>query len=97
MISFYRMGTPLPGKRMGASKYVKDIAKYISKKHGVECTAAVRIGGPAGRCGIRARFDDMAAFEKWIEKARSDKDYIKLTETAADVMQDSEDAVWKII
>lgn len=97
MISFYRMGTALPGKRMGASKYVQEISDYITKNHGVPCTSAVRVGGPAGRCGIRAQFDDMAALESWIDKARSDEAYLKLTEGAAAVMTDSEDAVWKLI
>lgn len=98
MIAFFRMGTPLPGKRKAAGKYVKSVAKYISKKHGVECGAAIQVGGPSGRVGIRATFDNMKALEAWIEKARSDNAYMKLTESAAGVLApDSIDAVWKTI
>lgn len=97
MISFYRMGTPLPGKRKEAARYAKKVSKYIANKHGVKCTAAIRIGGPSGRCGIRLRFKNMAKLESWIDKARADDTYVKLTKNAAGLMQDSEDAVWKII
>ena len=97
MITFYRMGTPLAGKRKAAAAYVKKLSKYISKKHGVECSAALRVGGPAGRCGIRLVFKNMGALETWIDKARADSDYVKITEGAAGLMGDSEDAVWKVI
>jgi len=98
MIAFFRMGSPLPGKRKAAGDYVKNVAEYISSKHGVECGAAIQVGGPAGRVGIRATFDDMAGLETWIEKARGDDAYMKLTETAAGVLQpDSIDAVWKTL
>ena len=97
MISFYRMGTPLPGKRLEASQYVKKISRYIAKKHGVKCTAAIKIGGPAGRCGIRLRFKNMAKLEAWIEQARADDKYLKMTKEAAGLMHDTDDAVWKII
>lgn len=97
MITFYRMGTPLAGKRRDAAKYVKKLSKYISKKHGIECTAALKVGGPAGRCGIRLVFDNMASLEAWIDKARADDDYVKVTEGAAGLMGDTEDAVWKVI
>jgi hypothetical protein len=98
MIAFFRMGTPLPGKRRAAGEYAKSIAEYITSTHGVECGAAIKIGGPSGRVGIRATFDDLAALDAWIEKARSDETYMKLTESAAGVMgPDSEDAVWKTI
>ena len=97
MITFFRMGTPLAGKRQAATKYVKELSEYISQNHGVECTAALKIGGPSGRCGIRLVFENMAAFEGWIDKARADDAYIKVTEGAAGVMGDTDEALWKII
>lgn len=97
MITFYRMGTPLAGKRKEAAKYVKKLSKYISKKHGVDCTAALKVGGAAGRCGMRLVFKDMGALEAWIDKARADDNYVKITEGAAGLMGDTEDAVWKVI
>lgn len=97
MIAFYRMGTPVPGYRKEAGEYAKSVSEYITKNHGVEATCAIKIGGAAGRVGIRIGFDNMAAFEAWIEKARSDDAYMKLTKTAGGILADSEDAVWKLL
>jgi hypothetical protein len=97
MITFFRMGTPLAGKRKDAAEYAKKISTYISENHGVECSAAIRIGGPSGRCGIRLVFDNMAGLEAWIDKARADDAYVKATEGAATLMDGTEDAVWKVL
>ena len=97
MITFYRMGTPLPGHRKDGADYVKSVADYIASKHGVKATCAIKIGGAAGRVGVRLVFDDMAGLEAWIEKARADKAYVELTHGADGIMGETEDAVWKVL
>ena len=86
MIRWTRSARIVPGKFIEAIPWAKDMAEFISKKHGVQTTVYIDSFGEYGTVRWFADHADLATLEKFGNQIFMDPEYLQKLSKAPDLL-----------
>jgi hypothetical protein len=86
MIRWTRSARIAPGKFMEAMQWAKEIAEFISKKHGVQTTVYLDSFGEYGTIRWFADHADLATLEKFGYQIFADQEYLQRVNRGTDLI-----------
>ena len=86
MIRWTRSAKIVPAKYMEAIHWAKEIAEFISKKHGVQTTVYMDSFGEYGTVRWFADHPDLASLEKFGHQIFTDQEYLQRLSQAPDLL-----------
>ncbi|MEZ5654163.1 MAG: hypothetical protein R3E87_26810 [Burkholderiaceae bacterium] len=83
MITYIRIANAQSGKLGAATAAASSLAAYLKRRHDLEVTVHVPVGGNPNRVCWTAQFADLAGLERFMEASMADPEYAPLVAEVA--------------